>query len=181
METVKARFTLSYSLIVLAVSAGLSVLAWYLVVVRGMGWTLTLESLTITENVVKLALMSLLMLAVFGTQLWDLLRPADILTLTPQGVHDRRLTRGAIRWDQIAHIHLYRKGWQWMAALEPKPSTAAPDALALGPMPLYAFNRLCARWLKRPELNVGLGGMTVPATVLVDYIQAHYKGGLSRE
>ncbi len=181
MDSLKARFSLHYSLTVLAVSAGLCVLAWYLVDIRGMGWSFTTNGLTVTENVVKLVLLALLMLAVFGTQVWDLARPADILVLTPQGLHDRRLTRGLVRWDQISHIHFYRKGWQWMAVLEPKPATSMPDALAIGPMPLYAFNRLCARWLKRPELNVGLGGLTAPTQAFIDYIETHYTGGLSRE
>lgn len=181
MQTLKARFTLNYSLIVLAVTAGLSGLAWYMIVVRGMGWTLTPEVFTITKHTVELVLLSLLMLAVFGTQVWDLIRPRDILVLTPHGLHDRRLTHGEVRWDQIARIHLYRKGWQWVALLEPKQLTADPDVLKLGPMPLYAFNRLCARWLKRPELNVALGGMTTATPALVAYIEAHFKGELLRE
>ncbi len=181
MQTVKARFTLNYSLIVLAVTAGLSGLAWYMIIVRGMGWTLTRDTFSVTENTVKLALLAPLLLAVLLTQGWDLLRPADILTLTPQGLHDRRLTRGQVRWDQIERIHLYRKGWQWMALIEPKPATAMPDDLGLGPMPLYAFNRLCARFLKRPELNVGLGGMTVTTQALTGYIEQHYKGPITAE
>lgn len=181
MQTLKARFTLNYSLIVLVVTAGLSGLAWYMIAVRGMGWTLTPEVFTITKHTVELALLSLLLLAVFATQVWDLIRPRDILTLTPHGIHDRRLTRGEVRWDQVAHVHLYRKGWQWMVRLEPKDLTARPDALKLGPMPVYAFNRMCARWLKRPELNVGLGGMTVTTRDLVDYIGRHYKGDITQE
>ncbi len=172
MKVLKARFTLTYSLIVLAVSGGLVALAWSLLSVHDSGWSWSANGVTITENALKLAALSLLMVAVFGTQLWDLIRPRDILIMTPHGLHDRRLTRGEIRWDQITRIHLYRKGWQWMALLEPRQLTADPDALKLGPMPLYAFNRLCARWLKRPELNVALGGLTVPADELIAYIQA---------
>ena len=176
MTSLKARFTPAYSLTVLAVSAGLFALAWYMLAVRGFGWSLSAAGITIRENALKLAAMSPLMLAVFGTQLWDLLRPRDILVLTPRGLHDRRLTRGEVRWDQVARIHLYRKGWQRMALIEPKPLTADPDALKLGPMPLYAFNRLCARWLKRPELNVGLGGMTVSSSELEAHIRRYFRG-----
>jgi hypothetical protein len=127
-------------------------------------------------NSAKLAGFGLLMTALFVTQVADLIRPQVILRLTPSGIHDRRLTRGPVLWVQVARILLYREGWQWMARLEPSPSGVRPADMALGPMPLYAFNRLCARWLKQPELNVGLGGLTVSSEALIDYIRTHYSG-----
>lgn len=181
MDRIAARFTPAYNLAVFAASGGLFALMVWLIVLRGDGWSLSGDGLTVTENAVKLVVLGLLMLSLFGTQAWDMLRPRDIVLLTPQGVHDRRLTRGQMRWDQIRRIHLYRKGWQWMANIELKTLTTEAVDLGLGPMPLYAFNRLCARWLKRPELNIGLGGMTVSSQALIDYILAHYKGSLTRE
>lgn len=181
MDILRARFTLRYSLIVLAVTAGLFAFAWYLLAVKTAGWSFSAGTLTITHNAAVLALLSPLMLAVFFTQLWDIVRPRDILVLTRNGIHDRRLTRGEVLWDQIEHIHLYRKGWQWMLRLDPKAATTRPENLRLGPMPVYAFNRLCARWQKRPELNVGLGGMTVPTEMVLKAVADHYRGEMTRD
>lgn len=155
-----ARFTLRYSLIVLAVTGALAAWMWYLVI-GGLDWT---------HSAVKMVALSPLMIAVFATQLWDLIRPQAILTLTKSGLHDRRLTHGPILWHQIARILVYRKGWQYVALLEPVATTTPGRDIGLGPMPLYAFNRLCARLLKRPELVVGLGGMTVTSEALLTFM-----------
>lgn len=175
----KARFTLTYRLIVLAVFAGLIALAWYLLVTERAGSVMVPEAggvvLSFSVGAIKLAGLALIAVAMVATQLWDLLFPRDILTLTPQGLHDRRLTRGPILWSQIETVHLYRKGWQWMALIETKPLTVTLPELGLGPMPLYAFNRLCARWQKKPELNVGLGGLTMSTEAIATYLRQHSK------
>ena len=176
-----ARFTPTYSLIVLAVTAALALWAWYLIGVLGAGWTWRAGTLTVTENTLKLVLLVPLMVALFATQAWTLLRRPDILVLTASGLHDRRLTRGAIPWHQIARITVYRKGWQPVARIDLKPLTTPGRDLDLGPMPLYAFNRLCARWLKRPELVVGLGGLSVPSTQTLLAIGTHFAGELQVE
>lgn len=175
MTTLHARFTLTYNLVVLAVTAVLSLWTWYLIGGLHAGWTWTNGTLTITEATLKLIVMIPLMLAAFATQFLELFRPRPVLILTPSGLHDRRLTRGPLLWSQIDHILIYRKGWQQVAVITPKSLTTPSHDMDLGPMPLYAFNRLCARWLKRPELVVGLGGMSVPTADLLTYITQHLK------
>ena len=178
MDTLKARFTLIYALIVLAVSAALVVaLIWVLRPWPFPGY----EPVSVLLTTIKLIGLGLIMLGVFATQIWDMLSPKDILTLTPSGLHDRRLTRGTILWHQIERLVFFRRGWQWMVRMEPKALTTPGRDMDLGPMPIYAFNRLCARWQKHPELVVGLGGMTVSTDDLIAYIQTHFKGQISLE
>ena len=178
MDTLKARFTPTYALIVLAVTTALIALAaWAL-----KPWPFPdYEPVSVALAALKLAALALLMLGVLVTQLWDMARPKDILTLTPAGLHDRRLTRGPVLWHQIERLVVFRKGWQWMVRIEPKATTTPGRDMDLGPMPLYAFNRLCARWQKHPELVVGLGGMTASTDDLTAYIQAHFKGPITLE
>ena len=178
MDMLKARFTPTYTLIVLAMSLVLT--GWLVTVLRP--WPFPgYEPVSVILTTMKLVGLGLLMLGLFATQAWDMVRPKDILTLTPQGLHDRRLTRGAVLWHQIERLVFYRKGWQWMVRIEPKVVTTPGRDMDLGPMPLYAFNRLCARWQKKPELNVGLGGLTVSSDDLGAYIRRHFKGDIVLE
>ena len=178
MDMLKARFTLTYAVIVLIMSAVLAV--WMVVVLRP--WPFPgYEPVSVILTTIKLVALGVIMLALFATQVWDLLRPKAILTLTPQGLHDRRLTRDTVLWHQIERLVFFRKGWQWMVRIEPKILTTPGRNMDLGPMPLYALNRLCARWQKRPELNVGLGGMTVTTDDLAAYIRSHFKGEVVSE
>ena len=173
MDTLKARFTLTYALIVMAVSVLLvGLLIWALRPWPFPGY----EPVSVALTTIKLGGLGLIMLAVFATQVWDFLSPKDILILTPQGLHDRRLTRGAVLWGQIERLVVFRKGWQWMVRIEPKAVTTPGRDMDLGPMPVYAFNRLCARWQKHPELVVGLGGMTVSTDELMACIRTRFKG-----
>ena len=178
MDILKARFTLTYTLIVLAMSLVLA--GWMVVVLRP--WPFPgYEPVSVILTTIKLVALGLIMLALFATQAWDMVRPRDVLTLTPQGLHDRRLTRGAVLWHQIDRLVFFRKGWQWMVRIEPKVLTTPGRDMDLGPMPLYAFNRLCTRWQKKPELNVGLGGMTVSSDDLAAHIRQHFKGDIVLE
>lgn len=175
MESVAARFTQTYTAVVLIVSAALAAGVAF---VLG-PWTFRgMDTATMIINMAKLACLGLLLTALFVTQVIDLIRPQAILRLTPSGIHDRRLTRGPVLWTQVARILMYRKGWQWMVTLEPRHLGVLPANMALGPMPLYAFNRLCARWRKRPELNVGLGGLAMSSDDIMTYIRAHYTGDI---
>lgn len=176
MDTLKARFTPTYSLVVLAVSVVLvALLIWVLRPWPFPGY----EPVSVILTTMKLVGLGLIMVGVFATQLWDMLSPQYILTLTPSGLHDRRLTRGAILWHQIERLVVFQKGWQWMVRIEPKALTTPGSDMDLGPMPIYAFNRLCARWQKHPELVVGLGGMTVSTDDLTAYMQSHFKGEIT--
>ena len=178
MDMLKARFTPTYTLIVLAVSAALvGMLIWVLRPWPFPGY----EPISVLLTTIKLVGLGLIMLGLFATQIWDMLSPKAILTLTPSGLHDRRLTRGPVLWHQIERLVVFHKGWQWMVRIEPKAVTTPGRDMDLGPMPLYAFNRLCARWQKHPELIVGLGGMTVSTDDLTAYIRAHFKGEIVLE
>ena len=176
-----ARFTTTYRVVVFCGSVALIAVSAYLLDIKGYHQMLQAIQdgaiFNVTENALKLGLLSLLMVGVAVTQLSDMLRPQDILRLTAGAIHDRRLTRGPIPWGQIQRVILYRRGWQWVAQIDLKPLTVGnPDYLALGPILIHAFNRQCARWLKRPELIVRLGGMTVPSAELFRLLQDHCKG-----
>lgn len=173
-----ARFTTTYRVVVLCGSVALVAMSAYLLDIKGYHWMLQAIQdgaiFNATKNALKLGLLALLMVGVSVTQLLDILRPQDILRLSSGAIHDRRLTRGPIPWAQIQRVTLHRQGWQWVAQIDLKPLTVGnPDYLALGPIPIYAFNRQCARWLKRPELIVRLGGMTIPSAELLRRLQEH--------
>lgn len=180
MPSLQARFTLTYSLIVLAVTAALAAWIWYLIGPLAAGWSWRNGMLMVTKNTVKMVLLTPLMLAVFATQVWELVGRKPVLILTASGLHDRRLTRGPLLWSQIERIIVYRKGWQYVAQIEPKALTTESHDMGLGPMPVYAFNRLCARFLKRSELIVGLGGMTASSADLLAFLRQYFKGELQQ-
>jgi len=161
-----ARFTPGYHLIVLGVSLVLLAAMW--VVLSAIP-----QPAGLSKEAVRLALLAPLIAALIGTHLCDVWRPRAILTVGPGGLHDARLTRGPIPWAQIAAVGIAQKGWQIIAVITLKPAAAGyGEALKLGTMPIFALNRLCARWLNRPELVIGLGGLSLAPDILMQAIEA---------
>ncbi|MDC7681986.1 hypothetical protein PQU92_01790 [Asticcacaulis sp. BYS171W] len=179
---IEARFTRLYNLIVMVgIAALLAFEAWLLIGV-GAGWEIarTAEGthFEVSEGAVFIALMCLVFVPLWLTHAIDLMRPGLILRIDHTGLYDRRLTRGPVRWDDIETLHLYRKGWQWMLQMDLKPATAdGPDDYRPSQAyPIFALNRLAARWQKRPELHIGLGGLTVADAVLIEAIHSQRPG-----
>lgn len=178
----EARFTPVYNLIVLAVIAALLAFEAWLLIGLGAGWQIvrTTEGtqFNMTQGALFIALMCLVFVPLWLTHAIDLMRPGLILRLDSTGLYDRRLTRGPVRWDDIAGLYLYRKGWQWMLQMELKPAIAdwPEDYKPSRAYPIFALNRVAARWQKRPELHIGLGGLTVPDKQLIDLINEEHPG-----
>ncbi|ESQ80313.1 hypothetical protein [Asticcacaulis sp. YBE204] len=175
----EARFTHFYNLIVImGIAALLGFEAWLLIGL-GAGWEIvhTPEGtrFEFTQGALFIALMCLVFVPLWLTHAIDLIRPGLILRIDHTGLFDRRLTRGPVRWDDIATLRLYRKGWQWVLQMDLKPAPVdwPEDYRPSMAYPIFALNRLAARWQKCPELHVGLGGLTVSDTVLLDQIKTY--------
>lgn len=95
------------------------------------------------------------------------LKPADVLVLGPEGLHDRRLTRDPIPWAAILSLTPLQRGPQLMLLLN-----VADAKLWPGPRhPLWAVNRAAARLTGWSGLAVKVTGLEIDLSTLIDAIQ----------
>ena len=174
----EAKFTTLYLWIGATIGMGLLVMGYFILGLTGQEW----EFLTTAKGFVwqfnrdglKLALLMVLMAALVANFAYTIMRRPTILRITQAGIHDARLTKGPIPWHQIKSIAYVQKGWQVVAVLTLSSQNLYAEALGYGNMPLYAFNRWCAKLLKGDEYTVGLGGLTIPQNDCIHAIEAHY-------
>ena len=165
------QFSRRYNLTVVGVITALIVPSAF--VILKFGHSVKQNVSDLTYGVIVLAALSLILVPLALTHLFDLVRPGTVLIIDRSGLHDRRLTSRPIFWHDMEQVVLYRKGWQVMARIDLKPDGALPGrkyGLSLA-YPVFALNRLAAGWQNRPEFQVALGGLSQPEADIIACIE----------
>jgi uncharacterized protein YjbI with pentapeptide repeats len=95
-------------------------------------------------------------------------KPSPVVTMDKTGLFDRRLTRAPIPWADIRSVGPVQYNGELMLTV----NVDKTSLYRLSTNPMWAVNRLCARFLRRPELGIKMKGLSCDLQAVLDAVQA---------
>ncbi|MES2496523.1 MAG: hypothetical protein V4618_10430 [Pseudomonadota bacterium] len=107
----------------------------------------------------------------------EVLGPSPVLTLSDQGMFDRRVSRQPVPWRLIRGVAPIQHGMSLMLALD----VTEPQRISPPVNPVWRINRRAARLLGNPELTLRLNGLDIDLFALLRAIEEHQASAFGEE